>query len=124
MVSRSKESEYIIQVRYINWCHRRALTNESWKVVHHIPNGGNRSAREGQRFKLMGVVAGIPDVFVPIPNDVYHGLYIEFKNDRGSVSKVQKEVHRIIRGNGYYVAVCRSTEEAIEVTKKYEANEL
>jgi len=119
----TKKSEYMIQVEFMNWCRKRALVDERWSVAHHIPNGGSRrSAREGMKFKLMGVVAGIPDVFIPIPNNSFNGLYIEFKNDSGSVSKVQKNVHSVIRGNGYAVAVCRSAEEAIRVAEDYIAN--
>ena len=118
MIAHSK-SEERVQLEFMNWCRRRGLQDESFKVAHHIPNGGKRGKREAHVFKLMGVVAGIPDVFIPIPNDTYHGLYIEFKTDGGSVSKTQKEVHRIISGNGYAVHVCWSTEEAIEVTEAY-----
>ncbi len=118
-----KHSEDAIQIELANWLRRRARIDARYHHCYHIPNGGNRSAREGAKFKLMGVVAGIPDLFIGIPNATFHGLYIELKTATGRVSKVQKEVHRIARGNGYAVAVCRSAAEAIETILNYEKDQ-
>jgi hypothetical protein len=49
----------------------------------HVPNGGKRNAREGAKFKRMGVKSGIPDVLIITPtkrNQV--GMCIELKVGR------------------------------------------
>jgi len=120
--SKKHESEDRIQIKFMNWMRKHARKDPRYLCAHHVPNGGKRGRREASNFKLMGVVAGIPDVSIPVPNETYHGLYIEFKTVIGRVSDVQKEIHKVIRGNGYFVAVCRSMEEAIQVVEDYEGN--
>jgi len=117
-MAKNHESEDFIQMKFMNWIRKKAREDERFKVAHHIPNGGSRSRSEGARFKILGVVAGIPDVFIPIPNDTYHGLYIEFKTEVGRVTPVQKEVHKVLEENGYNVVVCRSAEEAIDAVER------
>lgn len=88
-------------------------------LLFHIPNGGQRSAREANKFKAMGVIAGIPDLFLSIPSrnknglntGLYYGLYIEMKTPTGVLSKEQKEIHIKLIAQGYHVTVCRSLEE-------------
>ena len=47
------------------------------KIFHfHVPNGGNRSQREANKFKAIGVKAGIPDLI--ILNDG-NAIFIELK---------------------------------------------
>jgi len=43
-----------------------------------IPNGGSRSQREGGRFKLEGVSAGVPDLYIPAWR-----TWIEMKRQKG-----------------------------------------
>ena len=123
-MTKKHESEDMIQISFMNWMRKHAREDERYVVAHHVPNGGKRGKREASTFKMMGVVPGIPDVSIPVPNDTYHGLFIEFKTVTGRVSPVQKEIHAKLKSNGYAVAVCRSHEEAIEVVLKYERNEL
>lgn len=49
-----------------------------------IPNGGKRNLREARRLKGMGVRAGVSDIFLPIPNDTYPGMWIELKKPRAA----------------------------------------
>jgi len=51
-------------------------------ISFHVPNGGNRNAREGAKFKRMGVVPGIPDIYVDKSCGGLHGLRIELKSAR------------------------------------------
>ena len=44
-----------------------------------IPNGGYRNPREAANLKRQGVKAGVSDIFLPLPTDKYHGLFIEMK---------------------------------------------
>lgn len=56
------------------------------------PNGGRRNKAEAAKLKAMGVRKGIPDLFLPIPRQGYHGLYIETKKIKnGKVSPDQQK---------------------------------
>lgn len=63
-------------------------------TIHHIPNGGARSASQGARLKASGVRAGVWDILVPFPRvkvipgvfkggsggyTLCGGLYVEMK---------------------------------------------
>lgn len=89
------------------------------RLAFHIPNGGYRTAREGNKFKAMGVVAGTPDYMICIPARGYHGLFIEFKAPGGKVSHDQNVSHAQLQHAGYGVIICYSTEEAKQHTEWY-----
>jgi hypothetical protein len=81
--------------------------------MYHCPNGGRRNKAEAAKLKAMGVRKGIPDLFLPIPRQGYHGLYIEMKRlKNGKVSPdQQKEIARL-KADGYAVEVANGSEEA------------
>lgn len=88
-------------------------------LLYHPANGGKRGLLEAVRLKQAGVLAGIPDIHLPIARQGFHGLWIEMKAKDGVVSKSQKGVIADLRAAGHSVHVCRSSNEAIEVIKKY-----
>ena len=90
------------------------------KLMHHIPNGGSRNPVEAARLKAQGVLAGIPDIFLPAARGEYHGLYIEMKRQKGGrLSEDQKIMIDALRHQGYRVVVCRGCEDAMNVIKSY-----
>ena len=52
----------------------------------HPPHGGNRSAREGARFKAMGTLAGVCDLQIWSRSKDF---FIELKLENGKLSRVQ-----------------------------------
>ena len=113
-------SETRIQTLFMNWCRKIAKFEDArFELIHHIPNGGNRNAREGHKFKMMGVVAGIPDICVPIPTPTCPGLYIEFKTDTGRLSEKQERIIWLLEKQGYTVLLCRTPMEAKKGVEDY-----
>lgn len=98
-------------------------------MAFHIPNGGTRNKAEAGKLKAMGVKAGVPDIFLPVPRGPYHGLFVELKRpaDRGKsvgiVSEAQMEWLRRLQDQGYYVAVCYGWKDAYEKMLWYLQNE-
>ncbi|AXI03881.1 VRR-NUC domain-containing protein [Aquirhabdus parva] len=88
-------------------------------VMHHSPNGGKRSPREGAKFKEMGTQAGFPDFQIYVPRQGFHGLFIELKARQGVVSPLQKIVLARLAANGYQTAVCYGFDEAKRVISDY-----
>ena len=87
---------------------------------HAIPNGGRRDPLEAKRLKDEGVRAGVPDIFIAEPRGPYHGLYVEMKRIKGSVtSKAQIECMGILEDKGYLCVVCKGFKEAKEVFHEY-----
>jgi hypothetical protein len=70
------------------------------------------------RIKAEGSKAGVPDIFLPVPSQIYHGLYIEMKSpeyksrSKGGLSDAQLEFFPLLRRLGYRVDICYSWIEA------------
>jgi hypothetical protein len=99
------ESEHVIQCKAVQW-----IKQYTPYVVYAVPNGGKRGKLEAMRLRAEGVLAGIPDIHIPALS-----LFIEMKTPTGKVSPVQKEMHERLRKDGQIVAVCYSTQQAIDV---------
>lgn len=113
-----KHNESEIQQQVIAWS-QICKYKENLKYLHHSPNGGNRSAREGARFKREGVKSGFPDLILPKPKQNYHGLFIEIKTEKGRITPTQKEWIEYLKENDYFTVVCRSFEETVDVIESY-----
>lgn len=88
-------------------------------LMHHIPNGGSRTPWEARAFKRRGVVAGVPDVCLPVARGGYHGLYIELKRIGGKTSGEQNEFMDLLNEQRYCVMVCEGWEVAKCVIEDY-----
>lgn len=114
-----KRGEDTEQIGVIEWAEWHTPQYPELKLLHHIPNGGKRNATEAARFKAMGVKAGVPDLFLPVPRGGYAGLYIEMKYGRNRTTDRQKEWMHALRQQGYKVEVCYSGAEATQELEKY-----
>lgn len=85
----------------------------------HIPNGGKRDVREAAKFKGMGVLAGVPDLCLPVPRGGAHGLFIEMKSATGTTTDKQERIIAFLRGQGYTVAVCKGFNAARAAITEY-----
>lgn len=78
-----------------------------------IPNGGKRTMVQAVKMKRTGLVAGIPDLCIPVPRSPYHGLFIEMKRVHGgTVSENQKYWIARLKELGYQAVVCAGYDEA------------
>ena len=116
-----QQSEYEIQRDYFKWVRSNHRLHDAFELIHHIPNGSTFSIGHTQKLKHMGLVSGMPDVFIPwvMTKSFRGGCYLEFKTPKGKVSKAQQAVHEELEDRCYEVYVVRSVVEAIEATVKY-----
>ena len=114
-----KREEEQLQIAFFEWAKWQEGRYPELGRMHHIPNGGKRTKAEAAIFKAMGVKSGVPDVFLPAPRGIYHGLYIEFKSDSGKTSKNQDELLVSLQEAGYFVCVLNSLDAAIKITQSY-----
>jgi hypothetical protein len=93
--------------------------------MHAIPNGGARDSITAGVLKKTGVRAGVWDCFLPVPNSLWHGLYIEFKRParrkekHGGLSEAQLAFGMFVHKQGYATAVVYTWQEAIGATIQY-----
>lgn len=88
-------------------------------LLHHIPNGGSRNAMEAANLKRQGVKAGVPDLFLPVARNGWHGLYIEMKAGSNKTTAMQDRWIDALRKQGYLVAVCYDWGTAVKVLTHY-----
>jgi len=104
MVTVSTVSEHMEQAALVMWF-RRAYPGT---LIFAIPNGGMRSKSQAMKLKVEGVVAGIPDLFVPAWK-----LWVEMKKEKGGrLSDEQKIMFLYLESVGYYVIVGLGAEDA------------
>lgn len=78
-------------------------------IIYAVPNGGTRNVREAQRLKTEGVLAGVADLVVLLPEG--RSIYIEMKVKGNGQTMNQKVFERRITELGHTYAVCYSFEE-------------
>lgn len=116
-----KISEYEIQKGFFTEAAIHAKQDPRWALPFAIPNGAylGGGARSWRKLAASGCVPGVPDVFIPLSNGCYHGLFLEFKTLTGKLSEAQWNWHEKLSKAGYLVLVPRTIEQAISFTKAY-----
>ena len=104
---RHEESSH--QQAFFQWL---KLYPDVFKVTWHTPNSGKRTKFEAYRLKREGLLKGVPDIFIGIAINGFHGYFIELKSKKGKVDPSQKKLHLNLIDNGYKVDVCYSWHEA------------
>ena len=89
------------------------------EYMHHVPNGGKRDAATAIALKRQGVKAGVPDICLPAPRGIYHGLYIELKAGKNTTTAKQRSWLNYLRQQGYFTAVCYGWQTAAELVERY-----
>ncbi len=98
-----------------------------------IPLNTESSKTPFERFKTkyLGLHRGIPDLFIPVSNNKYHGLFIELKADGVTVYKkngdlrksehleIQNDYHERLISNGYGAMFCIGFDHAKKVIDWY-----
>lgn len=143
-------TEHGHQAALFAWAAMNYRNDDRLRLLFAIPNGGTRGNSKqdrmirGANFKAEGVRAGVPDIFLPVPEMVpsqilgvaplprYYGLFIEMKKpaarlkraaadkwDTGGVSDEQKIWLTMLEQQGYKCVVCYSWYEAASEIKFY-----
>lgn len=106
-------SEHSEQVAFVEWCEWQHVP------VFAIPNGGSRNKLEAVNLKREGVRSGVPDLFIPVARNGYHGLFVEMKCGRNKPTQTQETWMSVLTSMGYQTAVCWSCDAAIKVVNSY-----
>lgn len=89
------------------------------RLLFAVPNGGARSAATAAILKGEGVVSGVADILLLVPNSKHHGLCIEMKTRIGRQSDNQKTWQAEVERQGYKYIVCRNVDSFIEDVRAY-----
>ena len=110
-------NEYQIQMLFKNWCDKQDFIIKHW----HVPNGMTGSAKQGMFMKRIGMLKGVWDYWLIIDKPAL--ICIEFKDNKGQLSKEQKEFENALEFAKIPHKVCRSPFEATQFVKEVRGNE-
>jgi len=115
--------EHHTQVACVNWF---SMQYPKYKdLLFAIPNGAFLHGEKTQRIKQWkkleaeGAKKGVPDLFLAFPNHRYHGLFIEMKSAKGTLSSDQKHYVQLLSSHGYDVCICKSVDDFMNVINSY-----
>lgn len=111
-----KMSEFQHQIHLFQWCLRQGSPAD---LIFSIGNQGSISAVKGQRDKMAGLRAGVPDMCLPVARGGYHSLYIELKKIGGRPSAAQLSWIEILTNLRHRAVVCEGWLEAKSAIEDY-----
>jgi hypothetical protein len=118
-------SEDAHQAALFNWVRLALPKFPKLKLLHAIPNGGQRNKIVAAKLKAQGVQAGVPDLCLPVARHGFHGLYLEGKRPAsagvraGTTSDSQDQWIANLREEGYRVQVFFGWQEAAKILTEY-----
>lgn len=96
----ARSPEHELQKAYFDW----ARLHPEARRAYAIPNGGQRNAVVAAKLKAEGVRAGVLDVHLPLARGGAHGLWIEHKAGRKTMSPEQAAEAGALVDEGFVVA--------------------
>ena len=110
------KAEQIEQVKLFDFIRSKPLIAP---FAFHVANERKTSMYEGRLLKRLGVISGVPDVFIMLPNHRYHALIIELKAGKGKLSPAQQTFLDNMNSQGYCAVCCHGFEAAKAVIETY-----
>ena len=110
-----KKTEHSEQVALFDWAKANESRHLQLGLMFAIPNQGGKGKSaviRGLRMVNEGLKKGVPDIFLGVPRNGKHGLFIELKVGKNKPSKNQLWWIHSLRTEGYAVEVCYGFHEA------------
>lgn len=117
--TRTGASEHEEQVALFRWVRENEAAVPELALLYAVPNGGHRRRAVAVKLKAEGVRPGVPDIHLPVARGGFHGLWIEMKVGRNTMTGHQKAFTQRLREQGHRVEVCYGAETAAECIRNY-----
>lgn len=98
-------TEHQIQSAFVLWLRLHEKTHPALRLMFAVPNGGYRPPRTAALLSAEGVVAGVPDMLLPVARGGFIGLALEFKRPGGRLSPAQVVFTDMLIHAGWLVLV-------------------
>lgn len=113
-------TEFQEQSALMRWARLSQDQYPELSLLFHIPNGSQAHIAYRKKLKQLGLVNGIPDLFLCCARRGYHGLFLEMKRGKGGrTSPAQVAIHTALEAQGYRVCVANGFEEARDYLVSY-----
>lgn len=111
------------QKALIRYAAVKARQDARWGMLFSIPNGMRASSiHQAVLAKKTGLKRGVPDLFLPVPTQDWHGLFVELKRSGGKASDLsadQMDWLQRLHDLGYRAVVAFGWREAAEEIHHY-----
>jgi len=111
-----KHPESDLQQSCVKWF--RYQYPELKRLLFSIPNGGFTDFQRKIK-SAEGMVSGVCDLFLSYPSNGFHGMYIEMKSGKNTLSINQEEFISDASSAGYKCVVCYSFDEFEKEVNNY-----
>ncbi len=112
-----KHLESKIQIAAVRYF--RAQYPKLNEVFFSVPNGGKRTLAEAKIMKAEGIVSGVADLLLLLPNGEHAFLALECKTEKGRQTDLQKNWQKAVEKLGAKYVIFRSVAEFIEIIDNY-----
>ena len=116
---RNAQPEAIEQAKVIDWAKANERNYPYLQLLHCSLNGVKMTKAQAVRAIAQGMKKGVADLFLPVKQGGYGGLYIEMKSAKGRISIEQSKFLKDVSDNGYAAFVCYSADDAIKRIEDY-----
>lgn len=113
------KSEHSEQSAVIEWKNWRTAMYPELELLYAIPNAGKRSKITGAIMKREGLMAGVPDLCLPVARKGFNALYIEMKVGKNKTTELQRDWIEKLKKHNNRVEICYGSSEAINVISDY-----
>ena len=113
------QPEAVEQEKVIAWARANERNYPYLQLLHCSLNGVKMTKAQAGRAIAQGMLSGVPDLFLPVPKNGYHGLFIEMKYGSNKVTENQEKFLQNAANVGYAISVCYSANEAIKRIEDY-----
>lgn len=118
-----KHIESAYQTQVVEWSRWAFKANPAryphLEMLHCSLNGVKLSGTQAKIAKGQGMLSGVPDLFLPVPKNGFHGLFIEMKSEKGRVTENQHWFLTNAESLSYKTVICYSAKEAISAIQAY-----
>lgn len=120
-----QDREHQEQATLFRWAAFALNRHPELDMLFAVPNGGDRHPAVAAKLKAEGVRSGIPDIFLDVPRQGWHGLRIELKalggngSAPGSLKPEQLDRLSAYQEHGYRAVACWGWEAARDTILDY-----
>lgn len=107
--------EQIEMIKIFDWIRKNNLA----EFAFHIANERKSSQQAGSLLKRMGVKSGVSDIFIAIPSNEFHGLWLELKAGKNRPTESQMKFLEDMRSKGYEALWCTGADKAKQIITDY-----
>lgn len=108
-----QQIEHEHAVALMDWKAKMLPRYPALRLLHAIPNGGDRHPFVAARIAAEGTVPGVSDYHLPVARGGFIGLYVELKAPGGKASQAQLDWLDAVRAEGHAGFVCEGWTEAV-----------